>query len=117
MRLPIYVETNGDDHTAAVGALSFEICYFVTDNVAVSIGADVSLFDFGQTSATSFGLEPRVSYFFDSLDHMVPYAGVQGGYVYFDADSRGTNFDEDALTYGTLLGIDIPLNVYNFIRL
>lgn len=97
--------------------MSFEIDYFFTDNVAVSIGANVLLFDFGQTSATSFGLEPRVSYFFDGLDHMVPYVGVQGGYGYFDLDSGGTNFDEDARTYDALVGVAIPLNVYNFIDL
>ena len=83
----ISIEPSGDDDTAAIGALSFEIGCFITDNVAVSSSATVSLFDFGQTSAISFGPQPRVSYFFNRPYHLVLYVGAQGGYGYFGMDS------------------------------
>jgi len=113
----IGVEDNGNSETAAVGNIGFEVGYFVTDNVALGLGAGVSIFDFGQVNATSFGLEPRASCFFDGLEHVVPYVGVQGGYGYFDVDTGTNTFDDDALTYGAHVGVAIPLNGYNFIDL
>lgn len=110
-------DASGDYEMGGFIAGGLEAGYFVTDNIAIGIAATAQHFDVDTVSATGIGLLPNVNYFFDGLDHFVPYLGVHAGYSYYDVDVEGTNVDDDddGFAYGAQVGAAIPLNGYSFV--
>lgn len=66
---------------------------FVMDKLAVGAGVGLTRFSSGDFSNTQFSVSPKVAYFFDAGNPVIPYAGLSVGYINYDGDADGLVFN------------------------
>lgn len=74
-----------DDNRSTVLSINPDFSYFVTSGLAIGASASVSRFSSGDDSATSFGVGPRIAYYFGGpTSTLFPF--VSAGVNYSDTE-------------------------------